>query len=124
MGIFFQARKPFHRNKNLFHVALPRNQPFISFSGESPLILAQKNDIPVNSLKIIPHFIGETSITLIEHIIDVANICSVHDVIEKNVVVRLLVTSLKGKELQWYRVLPPNTINNWDRLGEKLCKKI
>ena len=101
---------------------MPKNQPFVAFTGGIPLLLAQRNDILGSSLKSLPFFTSETSISPIEHIQEVSNVCNIHGVIEDNVAVRLLVASLKGKALQWYRGLPPNSIIDWDELGEKLCK--
>jgi len=34
------------------------------------------------------------------------------------VAIRLLVASFKGKALDWYRSLTPNTISTWDHLGD------
>lgn len=103
-------------------MAVPRAHTFVTFNGRSPLVLAPKNDIPISALKAIPFFNGETSTSLEEHMQDVSSIYIVFDVIEDNVVVRLLVSSFKGKALQWYRGLPSSSIHNWDELGEKLCK--
>ena len=72
--------------------------------------------------KSLPFFTGETSISPIEHIQEVSNVCNIHGVTKDDVAVSLLATSLKGKALQWYRSLPPNSITNWDELGAKLCK--
>lgn len=83
----------------------------------------QMDGIPLNALKNIPYFIGNTVATQIEHIQDMANICFVHNITEDNVDVKLLATSLKGKELQWYRGLQPNSIKKWDELGERLFEK-
>lgn len=45
-----------------------------------------------------------------------------YDVTEDNIVVRLLASSFRGKDLQWYRGLHSGSIHNLDELGEKLCK--
>ena len=97
-------------------------KPFSTFTRGSPLLLAQRHDILVSSLKILPFFNGETLISPIEHIQEVSNVCNIHGVIEDDVTIRLLASSLKGKALQWYRVLPPIPITDWDELGAKLCK--
>ena len=104
-------------------MALPRNQVFSTFNGGSPLVLAYLHDILVSALKSIPFFTSETSISLVEHIQEVSNICNIHGIVEDDVAIRLLASSLKGKSLQWYRGLPHNSITNWDELGERLCKK-
>ena len=46
-----------------------------------------------------------------------SNVCNIHGVIEYDVVVRLIASSLKGKPLQWYRGSPHNSIIDWDGLG-------
>ena len=84
--------------------------------------MAQRHDIPVASIKGIPKFTGETSISPLEHIQEVANVCNIHGIIEDDVAVRLLASSLKGKALQWYRGLAHGSITDWDELGEGLCK--
>ena len=49
-------------------MALPRNHMFSNFYGGIPLVLAQRYDILASSLKSLPDFTGETSISPIEHI--------------------------------------------------------
>lgn len=78
---------------------MARNQVFVTFNGGSLLILTQWSVIPVAVLKSIPYFIGETTTMPIEHIQDIANICSVHNITQDDVAVRLFATSLKGKAL-------------------------
>ena len=88
-----------HINRLLVYMAQPRAHGFATFNGGSPLLLAQRHDIPVAALKSIPEFTGETSISPLEHIQEVANVCNIHGIIEDDVVVRLLTSSLKGKAL-------------------------
>ena len=57
-----------------------------------------------------------------EHIRDVATLCSVHHVIEEDITTKLLVASLKGKALQWFRSLAIGSINSWDALGDALTR--
>lgn len=78
--------------------------------------------ILVEALKSLPYFTSETSVSPIEHIQEVSNICNTNGVTKDDVVVRLLGSSLKGKELQWYRGLPHNSIYDWDEFWEGLCK--
>lgn len=92
-------------------MAQPRVHAFSTFSGGSPLILAQRHDIPLSALKSLPEFTGETSIFPLEHIQKISNVFNIHGITEDDVVVRLLASSLKGKALQWYRGLPHNSIN-------------
>lgn len=82
---------------------LPRNQVFATFNGGSSLILAQRHDIPISSLKSLPNFTGETSISPIKHIQEISNIYNKRDIIEDDVSIRILASSLKGKSVQWYR---------------------
>lgn len=111
-----------HINRPLFSMAIPRAHTFVTFNGGNPLVLAQKNDIPVVALKDILLFTGETFFTPDEHIQDVASIYMMFDVTKDNVARRLHASSFKGKSLKWYKGLPSNSIHNWDELGEKLCK--
>lgn len=105
-----QSKLPcFHINRSLFHMS------------QLPLHLAQKLDILVSALKYIPNFIGETSISPMEHIQEISNFCNKHGIIGNNFVVRLLASSLKGKALEWYRGLPHNSITDWDGLGVVVC---
>lgn len=101
---------------------MARAHAFTTINGVSPLLLAQRNDIQVSTLKSIPEFIGETSISPIEYIQEVSNIYNIHSITKDDVVVRLLASSLKGKVLQWYKGFPHNSITDWDGLGEALCK--
>ena len=103
-------------------MAQPRVHAFSTFNGGSHLLLAQRHDIPVSTLKSIPDFTGETSISPLEHIQEVANVCNIHGITENDVAVRLLASSLKGKALQWYRGLAHGSITDWDGLGAGLCK--
>lgn len=100
----------------------PRNQVIVTFNGGIPLVLAQRNDILVATLKSIPYFTSETTTIPIVHMQNSTNVCSVHNIIEDDVAFRLLATSLKGKSLQWYIGLQPNSIRNKDELGENLCE--
>ena len=72
---------------------------FSTYNGGSPLLLAQRHDIPVSTLKSIPEFTSETSISPLEHIQEVANVFNIHGISEDDVKVKLLASSLKGKEL-------------------------
>lgn len=99
-----------------------RVHAFATFNGGIPLLLSQRHDIPVFALKSIPDFTGETFISPLEHIQEVANVYNIHGITEDDVAVRLLATSLKGKALQWYRGLAHGSITDWDGLGAGLCK--
>ncbi len=78
---------------------MTRQHAFAPFNGGSPLLLAQRDPIPASALKSLPFFTGETNISPLEHIKEVSNVCSIHGVMEDNVAVRLLASSLKGKAL-------------------------
>lgn len=78
---------------------MARNHVFATFNGGSPLILTQRHNILVSTLKSLPKFIGEASILPIDHIQEITNVCSIHGIIEDDVAVRLLASSLKGKAL-------------------------
>ena len=80
-------------------MAQPRAHAFTTCNSGSPLLLNQRHDIPVSTLKIIPKFTGETSIPPLEHIQEVSNVYNIHGIVEDDVAVRLLASSLKGKAL-------------------------
>ena len=65
-------------------------------------------------LKSIPDFTSETSISPLEHIQEVADVCNIHGIMEDDLVVRLLDLSLKGKALQWYRGVSHGSIMDWE----------
>ena len=111
-----------HINSSLVYMAQPRANTFSTFNGGSPLLLAQRHDIPIAILKSIPEFTSETSISPLEHIQEVENVCNSHGITEDDVAVRLLASSLTGKALQWYRGLAHGSITDWDELGAELCK--
>ena len=91
LAVRFQPRVPsVHINRALVYMAQPRAHAFATFNGGSPLLLAQRHDIPIAALKSIPKFTGETSISPLEHIQEVANIFNIHGIIEDDVAVRLL----------------------------------
>lgn len=58
------------------------------------LILAQRYDKVVSSLKSLLDFIGEAYISPIEHMQEVSNIYTIHGITEDDFVVRLLASSL------------------------------
>ena len=100
---------------------MDRAHAFTTFNDGSPLLLSQRHDIPISTLKSTLEFTGETSISPLEYIQDMSNICNIHSITEDDVTVRLLASSLKGKALQWYRGLAHGSITDWDGLGERLC---
>lgn len=101
-------------------MAAPRQHLFTPFNGGTTLNIIHHDDIPVASLRGLPYFTGEDFTTLVEHIRDIATLCSVHNITQENVALRLLVASLKGKALQWFRGLTANSIATWDALGNGL----
>lgn len=58
----------------------PRAHEFSTFSDGSPLLLDQRHDIPMSSLKNILDFTGETSISPIEHIQEISNVFNIHGI--------------------------------------------
>ena len=48
--------------------------------------------------------------------------CSFHHITEEDVATKLLATSLKGKTLQWSRILAISSIDLWDALGDALIR--
>lgn len=98
----------------------PRN--FVTWNNGIPLIPLIPHvvwgPIPSFGLKIIPKFIRECYKTLEEHLQDIANVCIIHGITKKNIAFRLLMAYFKGRALDLYRSLGPNTIGNWDQLGD------
>lgn len=80
-------------------MAIPTMQSFVTINGGNPLVLTQKKDIAITTFKVVSFFTRETPITPTEHIQDVENIYSIFYIIEDNVAVRLLASSLKRKAL-------------------------
>ena len=76
---------------------MARAHAFGTFNGGSPLLLAQRHDILVSTLKSIPEFTSETSISPLEHIQEVENVCNIHGISKDDIFVMLLASSLKGK---------------------------
>ena len=70
-------------------MAQPRAHAFSTFNGGSPLLLAQRHDIPIVALKSIPEFTGETSMSPLEQIQEVATISNIHGIIEDALVLAL-----------------------------------
>lgn len=94
--------------------------PFAPFNKGNPLNISQHDDILVVALKSLSFFTREDHTTSVDHIQDVATLCSVHNISQENVALRLLVVSLKWKALQWFRGLQLNSIEMWDELGDGL----
>ena len=69
-----------HINRPLVYMAQPRAHAFCTFNGGSPLLLAQRHDIPIEALKSILEFTGETSISPLEHIQEVENVFNIHGI--------------------------------------------
>ena len=75
-------------NRTLVYMAVPRVHAFATFNGGSPLLLAQRHDMSVSSLKSLPELTSEASISPLEHIQEVENVCNIHGVTEDDVAVR------------------------------------
>lgn len=101
--LLYEMFPPPRNNQPL--VAIACNQVFPPFNAISPLLLAQHDPIPIATLKSLPFYTMETYITPVEHILNVASICTLHNLKAENFAVRLLATSFKGKSLQWFRGL-------------------
>jgi len=96
--------------------------PFVAFNRGSLLQLAQHDDIRATALRGLPYFTGEDHTIVVDHIQDVATLCSVYNITQENVAIRLLAVSLKEKALQWFRGLRTDSIMSWDDLGDGLHK--
>lgn len=101
---------------------MARNFTFAPFNQESPLNFVVHHDVPLVALKSIPDFTGEGQKTTFEHIRDVTTICNIHNITQEDVATKLLVASLKGKALEWFRTLTIGSITSWDELGDALRK--
>lgn len=90
------------------------NRNYVAWDIESPLVAPVApvvwGAIPVSAMKAIPKFTGDSSRMPVEHLQDVADVCLVQGITAQNVALRILATSLKGKALDWYRTLTPNSI--------------
>lgn len=69
----------------LMAIQPPRN--FVTWDSGSPLIApmppTQWGSIPTSSLKSLPEFTGDGSKTIKEHLQDVADVCTIHNVMEQ-----------------------------------------
>lgn len=103
------------------------NKNYVAWDAGSPLVAlvapAVWGTIPVSALKALPKFTGDNTKTLAEHLQDVADVCLVHGITTQNVALRLLAASFKGKALECYRTLTPNTIRTWDDLGDPFYER-
>lgn len=97
---------------------LPRN--FVTWNSGSPLIPPIPpvvwGPLPNSTLKVVPKFTRECSKMSGEHLQDVA---IVHNITKQNVALRLLAASFKGRALDWYKFLAPNSITDWDQLADR-----
>lgn len=103
------------------------NRNYVAWDVESPLATpvapAVWGAILVSAMKDIPKFTRDGSTTPTKHLRDVVNVCLVHEITMQNVALRLLVVSFKGKALDWYQTLSPNTIRTWDELGDSFYER-
>ena len=102
---------------------MARNFPFIVFNVGSPLQIATHHDILSVVLKSLPLFTSENHVSLVEHIKDIATLCSLHQVVHEDVAMKFLATSFKGKALIWFHSLLVNSITTWDELGTLFINK-
>jgi len=86
------------------HLNIQRDLPCVAWDS-SPLVLQQQGQVPDTILKALPYFLGDGSVCLEDHIQDVANLCTVHNVTTEHHVLLLLASSLKGKAKEWYKSL-------------------
>lgn len=103
------------------------NRNYVAWDAGSPLVAptapAVWGAIPVSALKALPKFTRDNTKTPAEHLQDVADVCLVHGITAQNVALRLLAAYFKGKALEWYRTLTPNTIRTWDDLGDPFYER-
>ncbi|KAH9291982.1 hypothetical protein KI387_042826, partial [Taxus chinensis] len=97
-------------------IRMAQNNPYVNFTGSSPLALNAQHPVPIAALKNIPYFTGENQTTPGDHVKDIANLCAIHEINEMQVAVKLLASSFKGKALQWFRSLGAGSITNWNQL--------
>lgn len=106
------------------HVSL-RNH--VTWNNGGPLIPPTPpvvwEPILATAMKIVPKFIGECHMTPREHLKDIASVCIIHGITEKHVALIFLVASFKGRALDWFRSLGPNTIVDWDQLGDRFFQR-
>ena len=102
---------------------MAQNLPFAPFNAGSPLQIVTHHDIPLVALKSLQYFTSEIHVLVVEHIRDVAMLCGLHQVTHKDVVLKLLAASFKGKALIWFCSLPVNSIATWDELGTIFISK-
>ncbi|KAH9308557.1 hypothetical protein KI387_036468, partial [Taxus chinensis] len=60
--------RPFIQSTRVLRpIRMAQNNPYVNFTGSSPLALNAQNPIPVTTLKNIPYFTGENQTTLGDH---------------------------------------------------------
>lgn len=88
------------------HVVAPNPKNFVIWDSGSPLQLPMPSNIwptiPTNTLKDIPKKFKEDFKVPSQHLQDIAEVCRVHNIVEENIALTLLATSLKGKYQDWY----------------------
>ncbi|KAH9304262.1 hypothetical protein KI387_008666, partial [Taxus chinensis] len=110
------ARPFFQSARILRPIRMAQPNPYVNFTGSSPLTLNAQNPVPIAALKSIPHFTGENQTSPGDHVQDIANVCTIHEIHEMDIAVKLLTSSFKGKASQWFRSLEAGSIQNWNQL--------
>lgn len=83
-----------------------------------PLALAMLHDNPTNIFKTLPEFDATLEKIAYEHYVDVTSLAKTHNIQHKDVMVRLLAQSFKGKVFDWYKRLANRSITSWAQLVE------
>ncbi|KAH9296981.1 hypothetical protein KI387_028663, partial [Taxus chinensis] len=115
------ARPFFQSARILKPIRMAQPNPYVNFTGSSPLALIAQNPVPIAALKSIPYFTGENQTSLSDHVQDIVNVCTIHEIHEMDIAVKLLASSFKGKVSQWFRSLTTGSIQNWNQLCTALC---
>ncbi|KAH9291362.1 hypothetical protein KI387_043447, partial [Taxus chinensis] len=66
--------RPFIQSTRVLRpIRMAQPNPYVNFTGSSPLALNPQNPVPIAALKNIPYFTGENQTTAGDHVQDIAN---------------------------------------------------
>jgi hypothetical protein len=90
---------------------------------ETPLRLARPlHDIPADAPNRLPKFSGTGTLSAEEHIQNFYDALALMDITIPDVIIRLFVRTFEGEATRWYRLLPNDSIPDWDTMIQEFKK--
>jgi hypothetical protein len=80
------------------------------------------HDIPVDAPNKLPKFSGTSKLNFEEHIQNFYDALSLMDITIPDVIIRHFVRTFEGEAVRWYRLLPNDSIPNWDTMVQEFKK--